>query len=312
VRANGRTTIFEVAEAAGVSITTVSHVFSGKRRVNEETRRRVHEAAERLAYRPRLTARALATGRTMTLALQLSTSIDQLALNPFFSELLPAVSLAGIERGYTFVFVPRRPPPGTAFDALVGESRVDGAVLIDPVDDDAFVQALRERGVPFVSLGHLLDPPNEHWVDNDHHAICAGMLEHLREAGYTRPAYLTPPSSPESLQAEYLASFDRHAPGAPVRWATDYTASAGCLAAKELLALDPRPDSLLVADHRLAFGALRGASELGLSVPDDVGVATVGGSSVAALARPPLTAVDLNAALAGRLLVETLDALLQG
>jgi DNA-binding LacI/PurR family transcriptional regulator len=95
---NERRTIFEVAEAAGVSITTVSHVFSGNRRVREETRRRVLETAERLAYRPRATAQALATGRTNTLALQVSISGESLVLNPFFTSLLASLSLAAIDR----------------------------------------------------------------------------------------------------------------------------------------------------------------------------------------------------------------------
>ena len=93
---NGRTTIFEVAEAAGVSITTVSHVFSGKRRVHEETKQRVIAAATRLAYNPSSAAKALATGRSYALALQVSFSGEALVLNSFFSALLPAVSLAAV------------------------------------------------------------------------------------------------------------------------------------------------------------------------------------------------------------------------
>ena len=66
--------IFQVAPEAGVSITTVSHVFSSKRHVSEETRKRVLAVSERLGYRPRASARALATGRSMTIALQHSLS----------------------------------------------------------------------------------------------------------------------------------------------------------------------------------------------------------------------------------------------
>ena len=85
-----RATIFDVAEAANVSITTVSHVFSGKRRVNEATRQRVLDAAERLSYRPRAIARALAAGRTNTLALSIPFTGPDLLLNSFFQEFLPA------------------------------------------------------------------------------------------------------------------------------------------------------------------------------------------------------------------------------
>jgi DNA-binding LacI/PurR family transcriptional regulator len=127
--ANGRSTIFDVAEGAGVSITTVSHVFSGKRRVHEQTRRRVLEIADQLAYRPRATAQALATGRTNTLALQISATGQNLILNPFFSALLSELSLAAIERDLSFVYVPPA-DAGAAFIApLIDQRRIDGALL---------------------------------------------------------------------------------------------------------------------------------------------------------------------------------------
>jgi DNA-binding LacI/PurR family transcriptional regulator len=311
-KADGRTTIFEVAHAAGVSITTVSHVFSGKRRVTEQTRRRVHEAAERLGYHPRLTAQALATGRTMTIALQLSTSLGEVVLNPWFSELLPAMSLAGVEHGYSFVFVPPDPPRPSAFDALIGDARVDGAVLIDPIDDDPFVQALQERRVPFASLGRLLHTPNEHWVDNDHRAICAGLVQHLRAAGYERLAFLSLPGTPISLLFDYVDEFARRAPEAPTYATRDYSWQAAFETALRVLSGPERPDALLTTDHRLALGVLEATRELGIAVPDELGVATVGGPGLAASTRPSLTSVNLFPARAGTLLIEMIDALLRG
>ncbi|MGH3040245.1 MAG: LacI family DNA-binding transcriptional regulator, partial [Gaiellaceae bacterium] len=175
----GRPTIFEVAEAAGVSITTVSHVFSGKRRVHEGTRLRVLETSERLGYRPRTAAQALATGRSMTLGLQITMSGHELILNPYFTALLPAMSLAAIDLGYSFLFVPPDPSPQEFVEPLL-DGGIDGGIVIDPVEGDSFVIKLLAADLPFASIGRLTKSPHEHWVDNDHPAVVEHVLDHLK------------------------------------------------------------------------------------------------------------------------------------
>src|SRR4051794_19861124 len=135
---SGGPTIFQVAEAAGVSITTVSHVFSGKRPVGESTRKRVEAAAGRLGYLPRRTAQALASGRSMTLAIQFPYPGAEVLFNPYFSEMVPAMSEAAVSRGYAFVLVPPDPPRETFVRSLIEQRGIDGAILLDPVLGDAF------------------------------------------------------------------------------------------------------------------------------------------------------------------------------
>jgi len=307
----GRATIFEVAEAAGVSITTVSHVFSGKRRVHEDTRRRVLETSERLAYRPRTTAQALATGRTNTLALQVSISGESLVLNPFLTSLLGSLSLAAIDRGFSFVYVPPE-HAGRGFIApLLGEKRVDGAVLVDPVRHDPFVRGVLEAGIPFVSIGRILGLKSDHWVDNDHRAVCEKVVAHLREAGYRRPALLTVP-----YDVSYIvdcADGFRLAAGEAARVveAVDVTEAAAQRAVRQVLAEDEPLDAFFCIHDRLAVGALLAAAELGVAVPDRLGVVGVG-DFLARHAHPPLTSVRVFPERVGAIALERLDALLHG
>ena len=88
------TSIYEVAVKAGVSITTVSHVFSGNRRVSEKTASRVFAAAKKLNYLPSSTAKGLATGRSMIvgIAIPFSDAGETMRQNPYYSELLAHVS----------------------------------------------------------------------------------------------------------------------------------------------------------------------------------------------------------------------------
>jgi len=308
---NGRSTIFEVAEAAGVSITTVSHVFSGHRRVNEQTRRRVLETAERLIYRPRASARALATGRTNTLALQVSFSGESLVLNSFFSSLLASLSLAAIDRGFSFVFVPPEDAGRGFIDPLLVERRVDGAILVDPVKSDPFVRGVLEAGIAYVSIGRILGINSDRWVDNDHRAVSEKVVAHLKRAGYQRLALLTVP-----FDVSYIvdcAEGFRSATGqaGQIVEAVDLTEVAAHRAVGEALEGDEPPDGFFCVHDRLAVGALAAAAERGVAVPDQLGVVGVG-DFLAQHVHPPLSSVRVFPESVGAIALDRLDALLRG
>lgn len=307
-----KATIFEVAEASGVSITTVSHVFSGKRRVNAETRARVLETATRLSYSPSSAAQALATGRNFALALQVSFTGEALILNPFFASLLPTLSLAAVERGYSFVYVPPFEEGRGFVEPLLGERRIDGAVLVDPLLGDPFVEAVREAALPFVSIGRLLDGSSDAWVDNDHASICAGVAEHLAAAGYRRPALLTIETD-VSYGADYVGGF-RAAFADPARIviADAFSAQAASRAAAAALASDDPPDAFFCIHDQLALGVEPAVESAGLRVGRDVGIVGVGDSVIAQQAHLPLTSVNVATERFGSVTVELLDELITG
>jgi DNA-binding LacI/PurR family transcriptional regulator len=307
-----RPTIFEVAEEAGVSITTVSHVFSGKRKVHEATRRRVLETAERLAYRPRATAQALATGRSMTLGLQISMSGHELVLNPYFTSLLPAMSLAAIDLGYSFLFVPANPSNDAFVEPLLNGG-IDGGIVVDPVERDPFVAALIEAKRPFASIGRLLETPHENWVDNDHADAVRRVLDHLTKRGYGHPILLTIPTE-VSYVVDYSTAFSRWQENGQrgIVVARDLSEQAAVDAITPVLLTPHPPDAVFCIHDQLAIGVLRAASDLGLVVPDELGVVGVTNSALASHARPSLTSVQVFPERAGRLVVELIDQVVRG
>ncbi len=302
--------IFQVALEAGVSITTVSHVFSSKRYVSEETRRRVLAVSDRLGYRPRASARALATGRSMTIALQHSLSSPEFALNPFFAAMLTSMSEAAISSGYSFIFVPADPPAEVFVTPLIAERRVDGAILIDPVPGDAFVDAVIALELPAVSLGRVEGHPEKLSVDHDHALALEGALEHLTRQGYARPAMLSL-AAEMSYVADMDAAFERLAPaGAPVLSATEFSERSGYELAQELLEAPDPPDAIFCVNDILAAGAARAAADQGVLVPDELGIVGVGDSVRAREAAIPLTSIRVFPELAGTLLLELIEVLL--
>jgi DNA-binding LacI/PurR family transcriptional regulator len=306
-----KATIFELAAAANVSITTVSHVFSGNRPVNEETRRRVLAAAEQLAYTPNTRARALATGRSYSLALEVSFTGEALLLNTFFASLLPAISLAAVERGYSFVYVPPAAEARKFIEPLVGNRRIDGALFVDPVIGDPFLEAVRASDVPFASIARPLDSSSDNWVDNDHAHVCEVVAAHLARSGYERAALLTIEAE-GSYIADYLSGYQKAFAWQQLVIAEQFTFGAAARAATQALRSPEPPDAFFCIHDQLAIAVETAVEAEGLRVGKDVGIIGVGDSMLARQARTPLSSVNVFPHQHGAAVVEMLDELISG
>ncbi len=304
--------IHEVAREAGVSITTVSHVFSGKRRVASETEERVRAAAARLGYLPRSVARGLATGRSMTFAIAFPFDDNSLVLDPYFSRLLEGFSGGAAEVGYGFLFVPARPKRSTfPLNQLLVEGRFDGAIVADPAEHDDLIPSLRRHGVPVVTTGRYGSGRSVPWVDNDNRGGMRDLLAHVKDMGYRCPALINM-SSELSYARDIREEFVRGAgPDAQMVSTAEVTEEAGYIGALELLDAEDAPDVILTSSDRQAIGALRAARELDLAVPEELGVAGAG-DTIAGHAHPPLTSVRVQARELGEMAVNWLLAMIDG
>src|ERR1700739_4727164 len=181
--------IREVAEEAGVSITTVSHALNGKGRLNEETRRRVQEVAKRLGYRPNAIARNLAGGRSGLIGLAVAQTLEgQFAVSDFayYGQLMSAGTVEAFDHGYALVLA-----SGTkgAWNTI----RLDGLIVVDPIREDPLSTEYKTRGIPVVTTGRVPGREDGYWVDNAHRAGTRSILDHLAERGARRIALLASP-----------------------------------------------------------------------------------------------------------------------
>lgn len=294
--------IKEVAAAAGVSTTTVSHALSGKGRLPEATRERVREVARRLGYQPNVSARKLGGGTSGLLALAVSQVEDltfQLGDFDYFASLIRHATTAALDRGYALAIVPAADVEGT-----LHKIPADGAVVVDPVPDDASVAYLRRQGVPIVTTGRILEDGDDgHWVDNDHRAGVRGVLDHLHAVGARRIAIVAPRSFSSfiaDVRAGYAAWCEEHGCEEIVGTAPDVTETGGFEAASGLLERAEPPDAIYAVLDRLAIGVLLAAGAKQVGVPEDLRVAACTDSVAAQTARPPLTTLGLNPERIGR------------
>jgi DNA-binding LacI/PurR family transcriptional regulator len=298
-----RVSIQDIADAAGVSITTVSHALNGKGRMPDETRARIQRTADELGYRASKRARALATGRSYTLLMQIGgVGVGMLPDFSFFVEQVNTASATALERGYGLVVVPPGAPPGA-----ISQLEADGAIVVDPTGDELPF----ELGIPVVTVGR---PPRgtgaAGWVDHDMHAATRMTLDHLAAAGYERPAIVaTRPGQSyvdDTVEAYEQWCAEHSLRPIVARLAGLPTETAAVPVARKLLRRRRPPDAIHTTLDRAAVGVLSVARELRLRVPRDLALTAISDSPLLRAVDPPVTALDVRAAPMARAAVELL------
>ncbi|MHC2997737.1 LacI family DNA-binding transcriptional regulator [Microbacterium sp. HJ5] len=303
--------INEVAEAAGVSISTVSYALSGKRPVAPDTRRRIEEAVRELGYSPNAGARMLAGSRTQIFALTEPLRKDTHA--PTHMAFVLATAVAARRNDYDILLL-------TDEQAHAGMSRVaanglvDAILVLDVAPDDARVDLARQIVTPTVFIGIPDDNEGLICVDLDFEAAAAQAVDLLVDAGHTsiglvgqaEAAYVKS-NFPPRVRASVLARGGHR--GVTVAYGTTGKKRADRAAARRTAGdlLDAGATALILHCAEEAHAAvLTELEERGLSVPGDVSVISVGASfdttalaaAVDSIPLVPETSCDLAVELA--------------
>jgi DNA-binding LacI/PurR family transcriptional regulator len=288
-----RATIADVARAAGVSPTTVSHALNGKGYVDAQTRERVKEAARALGYRPSVRAQRLRTGEARTIAL-ISSMPFEIAGGASRLGFLMEVAAVAAATGLALVLV----PPLMAGRLPLEQLDIDGAIVIEPTADDANVTHLQERGLPVVCLGRQPGNDTVPYVDIHSSATTELLLRHLKEQGSRHIALLIGAQQRNSYiesRASYLKFCAEHGMEPIIAEADESGGeAAGRDACGTLLREHHQIDGLCALVDAFAVGSVQALLEAELRVPDDVRVVTRYDGTRARSCRPPLTAVDLH------------------
>ena len=275
--------INEVAEAAGVSISTVSYALSGKRPVAPGTRRRIEDAVRELGYSPNAGARMLAGSRTQIFALTEPLRKDTHA--PTHMAFVLATAVAARRKDYDILLL-------TDEQAHAGMSRVaanglvDAILVLDVAPDDARVGLARQIATPTVFIGIPDDNEGLVCVDLDFEAAAAQAVDLLADAGHTsvglvgqaETAYVKSNFPPRVRASVVARGVER---GIAVAYGTTGKKHADRAAARrtagELIEGGATALILHCADEAHA-AVLAELETRGLRVPEDVSVVSVGAS----------------------------------
>jgi LacI family transcriptional regulator len=310
-----------VADAASVSVTTVSFVINeksgGNIRISDETRRRVWKAVEALNYRPSRAARALRTKRSNLLVLMIPHI--ETRFNPL---LAAAVQREAEEENLDLIIYSTRDEFGREknfLDALPSRG-VDGVIISSHQSSSDDIDDLVKAGVAVVVHG---DSPTHPYVDNvmiDEVRAAEEAVCYLIDKGHKRIGTIAGPEGTwvGRLRKEGYRNA-LQARGLPVeneliREMDFFRQGAGALAMQMLLALPEPPTAVFAGMDRFAIDALLFSVDSGLSVPEDVMIIGYDfePGSEATKVRPRLTTIrrdaNLLGATAAQLLVERLNS----
>jgi DNA-binding LacI/PurR family transcriptional regulator len=301
----GDVTIQEVAEAAGVSASTVSNLLNGRsNRMLPETRRRVEEAIRTLGYRPNRAARQLRTGRTQSIGLVVP-SVG----NPFWGAFARHLESAALAEGYHVLLCnsERDPERESQYVDELWSDGVTGVVLCSSLPSLEHMTPLMKRGLHLVAFdrpAQVDDPPGLVSISIDNAVGTQLATSHLIELGHRRLAFVSGSLGSVNRRDRhrgFTAALENAGlePGAATVW-PGATADAfgdveaaeiGRKAARELLAGDQPPTGIVAVNDMCALGVCRGVRDAGLTVGRDVSVVGFDDIVLADLYDPPLTTV---------------------
>jgi len=292
VESHREPTLADVAQAAGVSLTTVSRVLNNRGYLSQETRERVAEAIAQLNYRPNQIARALHGKSTHSIGLIVPT----VAL-PFFGELTEHVEDFLAERGYrTFVCnsMGKADREREYLDLLVSH-RVDGIISSAHNDGLADYSSIH---LPLVSVDRDLSPivPN---VRCDNEAGGRLAAEHLLKRGARRPALLTSRTGIHNLREKGYRQVLQQAGIEPVVLTVDFNtpnSERPRLIRERLDLVVDDVDAVFATDDLAAAQVMEWADQRDLRIPDDFKV--IGFDGTVAMQHAQILA-DVSAASAG-------------
>lgn len=292
--ANQKVSIVDIAEKAGVSISTVSRVLNGKAelfRISEKSQEKVRETARRLNYVPNQFAANLKSGKSNTIAL----IIPSLS-NPFFAEIASEINAEVRNRGYITII-------GDSDENLEIENEelqqmksrnIEGLVIAPSSQNWENIRKLHSQGLPVVCIDRYFEDVNIPYVSTDNYEGASMATKHLLEHGHTQIACIqgVQDSAPNKLRIkgykdamvnaginEYTISGD------------DFSVQNGYKETKLLLQMKKRPTAIFTLSNTIAMGCIKALKEENLSVPEDISLITFDDHPYLDFLATPLTCV---------------------
>jgi LacI family transcriptional regulator len=284
----------DVAQLAGVSVSTVSNVLNKPAGVDPDLAARVTGAIAKLGFVRNDAARQLRTGRSETLGLVVLN-----LSNPFFADMAIGVEEAAQAAGYSVLLATSSASAGGESGALdlFERHRVDGVLVASAADVLDRLDRLRQRGIPAV----LIDGVDDRGVFSSVSAddVTGGRLAagHLIDPGRTRLLFIGGTRTRAQMRDRLAGCREAVAAASGVTldvlWTGTLTAELGLSLGADLAARPAaeRPDAVFAANDMLALGLIQGLTGGGVRVPEDVAVIGYDDIVFAAAAGVPLSSV---------------------
>ncbi len=285
--------IKDVAKKAGVSTATVSRVLGDFPGVRDKTRKKVLKAVSELNYEINAVARNLRQKKTNSIGIIVGNVLSQ-----FYSVIAKSVEDTNNKFGYNTILCngDENPEKELNYLKVLKSNRVDGIILTPTGKNSEYVQHLINSGTKIVLLDRLIEgiDCDAVLVDNANGAYQA--VKYLIDQGYRKigivNGYLDRTTGVERLkgylQAIKEANITRDDDLIKIG---DFKKESGEELTKELLEQPNRPEAIFTTNIDMSMGALIAIKEIGLTIPDDIGIVCFDDSDWALILEPSITVI---------------------
>ena len=297
----------------GVSKTTVSRAISGKGRIGSETRERVLKYIDAHNYTPNVIAKSLAQNKTYNLAVVMPGDYELIDL-PFFQNCIMGIQEIASSFDYDMLLTVCNNADVTKLERIVRNRKVDGVILLRSFMDDVQVEYLQEKNVPFVVTGSS-NYKGVVQVDNDHRAACRELTSILLMKRMKKIALIGGNEEHVVTQSRLMGFKDAFADsGTAVDESLIYMNldNPVLLDGKLDDIIKREVDCIVCMDDAICMEVLYKLRREGISVPDQIRVASFYNSSMLETHDPSITSLDFDAKELGMLVCRTLLDMIEG
>lgn len=315
---NKKVTMLELAKIARVDISTVSRALNDNPVVKESTRRRIQRIASEIGYAVNAPASSLRrkSARAIGMVIPLDPDTEQTMSDPFYLEMVGAVSQAAADLDYDLIVSVPREARQVAERRLLNTGRADGIIVIGQASRIERLNELADVHSNFVVWGGRMNGAKYTTVGSDN--VKGGYIAtaHLIERGAKRILFLGDPALPEVKQRYdgYLKAHREagipHSSSRLLRM--NFSGRSTYDKVLDFIRAGHKFDGIFASSDLLANSAVHALAAEGLSVPGDVRIVGYDNIGQAAMMTPPLTTVSQNIGEGGRLMVELLMAKIEG
>lgn len=294
-------TIYDIARVAGVSKSTVSRVLNKQTNISPEAREKVQRAIDELNYQPNKLARALTSSGFDAIMVISTRSAKTTAGNPFFSEVLHAITAKAEEEGFDVILQTSKSTEEDLQKCVskIKQKMIKGIIMLSSPADESFFSQLDQYDIPVVVIGKV-DGQYAHVysVDTDNYRDSIALTDALINNGHKYIACLHAPLeyhvSIDRVNG-YKASLEGHHIPLNEHWIIDggYTHESALEAARTLLSQSPLPDAVFATDSIKILSLYRAAAEKNIAIPQQLAVVGYSNETLSFILTPPPGGIDV-------------------
>lgn len=294
---NKKTQLEDIANALGLSKSTVSRAISGKGRISSKTRERVNECIKEMGYRPNIIAKSLSENKTYNIGVVIPMNSDETEA-PFFQTCLMGVSKECALRDYDAVIISTHNKDLSQLVRVIENRKVDGIIITRPLLDNSMEKILKNYGIPFVVIGKSM-MRNVASVDSNHTEGCRELTKYLLSSNphdkvallLSNMNHMVNKSRLMGFESAFEAIGEKPSPGMIY---TDLESSL--MFEKAVSALQKyEPRCIICGDDMLCMRLLSQLRSLGKVIPDDIRVASFYDNAYLDNFIPPITSLVFDA-----------------